>query len=339
MKKLQNNLYISTQGSYLHKENETLVIDVEKKKVGQLPIHAIQGINCFGNVMVSPFLIGFCGEKGVNLAFFTEYGRFLGRFNGKQTGNVLLRKAQYKIAETQPEPIARNMIAAKITNSRSVLYRHIRNHGENPEMQQVITQITDALSRVKRAETIDSIRGIEGEVAALYFSVFNELILPKQQTDFSFTKRSKRPPLDPVNALLSFLYSVVGNDIAAALQGVGLDPQVGFLHQDRSGRSSLAQDVLEEFRAWLVDRLVLSLINKRQIKASDFTTEISGAVILKDEARKTLLQAFQERKQEEIQHPFTEEKTPIGLLPHIQALLLARHLRGDLETYPPFVPR
>ena len=337
MKKLQNNLYITTQGAYLHKEQETLVIDVEKKKVKQLPIHSIQSINCFGNVMVSPFLVGFCGENSVNLAFFTEYGRFLGRFHGKQTGNVLLRKAQYKMAETQPEPIARNIIAAKITNTRSVLYRHLRNHGENAAIKPVITQISEALYRLKKAETLDTIRGIEGEVAACYFSVFNQLILPKQKTDFSFTKRSKRPPLDPVNALLSFLYSVVGNDIAAALQGVGLDAQLGFLHRDRPGRSSLAQDILEEFRAWFVDRLALSLINKRQIKASDFTDGVSGAVTIKDEARKTLLQAFQERKQEEIQHPFIEEKTPIGLLPHIQAMLLARHLRGDLETYPPFI--
>ena len=339
MKKLQNNLYITTQGAYLHKERETLVIDVEKKTVTQLPIHPIQGISCFGNVMVSPFLVGFCGENGVNLAFFTEYGRFLGRFNGKQTGNVLLRKAQYKIAETRAEPIARNIIAAKITNSRSVLYRHIRNYGENPAVKQVITQISSALYRLKKAETLDTIRGIEGEVASLYFSVFDQLILSKQKEDFSFTKRTKRPPLDPVNALLSFLYSLVGNDIAAALQGVGLDAQVGFLHRDRPGRSSLAQDILEEFRAWFVDRLALSLINKRQIKSSDFITGISGAVTLKDEARKTLLNAFQERKREEIQHPFTEEKTPIGLLPHIQAMLLARHLRGDLEAYPPFIPR
>lgn len=339
MKKLQNNLYITTQGAYLHKERETLVVEVEREKVGQVPIHAIQGIFCFGNVMVSPFLMGFCAENSVHLAFFTQYGRFLGRLQGKQSGNVLLRKAQYQRAETSPEDIARNVIAAKISNARAVLYRRLRNHGDHPDIKQAIIQISSALNRLNKAETLDTIRGIEGEAASFYFGSFNELILSSVDEAFAFKKRTRRPPLDRVNAMLSFLYSVVGNDISAALQGVGLDPQVGFLHQDRPGRDSLAQDILEEFRAWFVDRLVLSLVNRKQIKANDFEVEASGAVKFKDEGRKKVLTALQERKQEEVVHPFLGEKVPIGILPHIQALLLARHLRGDLEVYPPFVPR
>jgi len=339
MKKLLNSLYITRQGAYLHKERETLVIEVEKEKILQLPIHAIQAIYCFGNVLVSPFLIGFCGEKGIHLAFFTQYGRFLGRFQGPQMGNVLLRKAQYQTAEKAPLSISRNIIAAKLYNSRAVLYRHQRNHGKNEKIQQAILQISSALNRLKKANTLDIIRGIEGEVASFYFGVFNEMILPKVASEFQFKNRTRRPPLDRTNALLSFLYSIVGNDISAALQGVGLDPQVGFLHQDRPGRDSLALDVLEEFRAWLVDRMVLSLINRKQIQSQDFEIEASGAVKLKTKARKNILTALQNRKQETIQHPYLKEKVEIGLLPHIQAQLLARHLRGDLAEYPPFTPR
>lgn len=339
MKKLQNSLYITRQGAYLHKERETLVIEVEKEKVMQLPIHAINAIYCFGNVMVSPFLMGFCGENGVHLAFFTEYGRFLGRLQGKQTGNVLLRKAQFRVAEQNPIDIARNMIAAKITNSRSVLHRHLRNHGKEQAVEQAILHLSSSLRRLEKAYSIDEILGIEGEAAANYFGVFDYLLLPGVSDDFKFDTRTRRPPLDPVNALLSFLYAVIGNDISAALQGVGLDPQVAFLHQDRPGRDSLAQDMLEEFRAWYVDRLVLTLINRKQVKASDFEKEMSGAVKMSDDARKTVLTALQTRKQETVMHPFLQEDVPVGLLPHVQSLLLARHLRGDLAAYPPFVPK
>lgn len=339
MKKLQNSLYITRQGAYLHKERETLIIEVEKEKVMQLPIHAIQSIYCFGNVMVSPFLMGFCGENGVHLAFFTEYGRFLGRLQAKQSGNVLLRKAQFRVAEQHPIDIARNMIAAKIANSRSVLHRHLRNHGKEQAVEQAIVNLSSSLRRLEKAVSIDEVRGIEGEAAANYFGVFDHLLLPSVSNDFRFDTRTRRPPLDPVNALLSFLYAVIGNDISAALQGVGLDPQVGFLHQDRPGRDSLAQDMLEEFRAWYVDRLALTLINRKQVKASDFETEMSGAVKMSDEARKMVLTALQTRKQETVMHPFLQEDVPIGLLPHVQSLLLARHLRGDLAAYPPFVPK
>lgn len=338
MKKLQNSLYINTQGAYLHKERETLVVDIAKEKVLQLPIHSISGIFCFGNVMVSPQVMGFCGERGVNLAFFTEYGRFLARVQGRQTGNVLLRRSQYKYADTRATEIARTLVAAKIQSQRQILQRHQRNYGKQDDVNQTIALLKSTVERLKIAKDLDIIRGLEGDAAARYFSVFNHLITEKSG-DFNFIQRTRRPPTDPVNALLSFFYAIVGNDISAALQGVGLDPQVGFLHRDRPGRDSLAQDILEEFRAYIVDRLVLTLINRQQIKAADFIYEASGAVKLKDTARKVVLQEFQARKQKTIIHPYLKEEIPLGLLPHAQALLLARHLRGDLEYYPPFLAR
>ena len=337
MRKLQNTLYITTQGTYLHKERETLVVEQDRKKVAQLPIHSIGHIFCFGNVLVSPFLMGFCGENNVNLAFFTENGRYLGRLQGRQSGNVLLRRAQYKRSELNPIPVARNIIAAKIQASNRVLQRQIRNHGENTELEKAINALNYSLQQLKTAENLELIRGIEGDAASRYFAVFSHLI--KQNSGFHFDGRNRRPPRDGVNALLSFLYSIVGKDISGALQGVGLDPQIGFLHADRPGRDSLAQDILEEFRAWWVDRMVLSLINRGQIKPDDFVTEASGAVALKPDARKLLFQTLQAKKQEKIKHPFLDEEVEIGLLPYIQAMLLARHLRGDLAEYPPFLMR
>ncbi|HGO5857015.1 TPA: type I-C CRISPR-associated endonuclease Cas1c [Mannheimia haemolytica] len=337
MRKLQNTLYITTQGSYLHKERETLVVQQECKKVAQLPVHSIGHIFCFGNVLVSPFLLGFCGENNVNVAFFSENGRFLARLQGRQSGNVLLRRAQYRVSEHAPVSIARNIIAAKIQASKRVLQRQIRNHGENAEIESVIKALNFSLSQLKNADNLDLIRGIEGDAAARYFGVFGQMI--KAESGFTFDGRNRRPPRDGVNALLSFLYSILGKDIAGALQGVGLDPQVGFLHADRPGRDSLAQDILEEFRAWWVDRMVLSLINRRQIKPDDFVYEAGGAVILKPEARKLIFQTLQAKKQEKITHPFLNEEVEIGLLPYIQAMLLARHLRGDLAEYPPFLMR
>ncbi|WP_233141647.1 type I-C CRISPR-associated endonuclease Cas1c [Aggregatibacter actinomycetemcomitans] len=337
MRKLQNTLYITTQGSYLHKERETLVVEQEKKKVAQLPVHSIGHIFCFGNVLVSPFLLGFCGENNVNLAFFTENGRFLGRLQGRQSGNVLLRRAQYRVSEQNPVPIARNIIAAKIQASKRVLQRQIRNYGENAQLQSAVDSLNVSLRQLAQAENLDEVRGIEGDAAARYFGVFNLLI--RENTGFHFGGRNRRPPRDGVNALLSFLYSVLGKDISGALQGVGLDPQAGFLHADRPGRDSLAQDILEEFRAWWVDRMVLSMINRLQIKPADFINEAGGAVTLKSEARKLLFQALQAKKQEKIVHPFLGEEVEIGLLPYIQAMLLSRHLRRDLAEYPPFLMR
>ncbi|WP_439294424.1 type I-C CRISPR-associated endonuclease Cas1c [Lonepinella sp. BR2882] len=337
MRKLQNTLYITTQGTYLHKERETLVVEQERKKVAQLPVHSIGHIFCFGNVLVSPFLMGFCGENNINLAFFTEQGRYLGRLQGRQSGNILLRRAQYRLSESNPVPIARHIIAAKIQASKRVLQRYLRNYGENSAVQAAVVGLNSGLQQLKHAQDLERVRGIEGEAAARYFSVFQYLIAEK--SGFAFDGRNRRPPRDGVNALLSFLYSILGRDISGALQGVGLDPQAGFLHADRPGRDSLAQDILEEFRAWWADRLALSLINRGQIKPQDFISESSGAVTLKAEARKLLFQSLQAKKQEKIVHPFLQEEVEIGLLPYIQAMLLARHLRGDLAEYPPFLMR
>lgn len=336
MRKLQNTLFITTQGCYLHKERETLVVELERRKLAQLPVHAIANIFCFGNVLVSPFLLGFCGENNVNLAFFTEYGKYLGRLQGTQSGNVLLRRAQYRLSETNPVPIACHIIATKIQASRRVLQRHIRNYGEDKELNEVVHMLEASLRQLQKSDCLETVRGIEGDAASRYFAVFGRLI---RQKEFSFDGRNRRPPRDPVNALLSLLYSVLGKEISGALQSVGLDPQVGFLHADRPGRDSLAQDILEEFRAWWIDRLVLSLVNRKQMQISDFVTEASGAIQLKDDSRKHLFQALQAKKQEKIIHPYLQEEIEIGLLPHIQALLLARHLRGDLAQYPPFLMR
>lgn len=336
MKKMLNALYITRQESYLHKERETIVIKNGDEKLGQFPSVNIGSITCFGQVSVSPFLMGYCADKGIGLAFYTEYGRFLARVQGRQTGNVLLRRAQYRWADNPEKAvsIARLMVAAKIANSRSVLLRELRNHGGNSALSQAVEKLAISLRRVKNAQTVAEAMGMEGDAGAVYFSVFNELI---RDSGFAFGGRVRRPPTDPVNALLSFVYSLITQECLSALQGVGLDPYVGFLHQDRPGRASLALDILEEFRAPWADRFVLTLINRRQIQLSDFITEGSGAVRLSDDARKSLLVAYQERKQAEVMHPYLQEQAPIGLLPHCQALLLARHIRGDTEFYTPYL--
>lgn len=339
MKKLQNSLYVTRQGAYVHKERETIVIEHERQKLMQVPIHSVSGLFCFGNVLVSPALMGFCGEKGVNLAFFTEYGRFYGRLQGKKAGNVLLRRAQYHSDDKMTLEIARSLVAAKLVGERNVLLRHLRNHGVVRAVERAIKHLAASIRLARSVDNLESLRGIEGDAAATYFSVFELLINEGLREDFPFAGRNRRPPRDPVNALLSFVYAILGQDISAALNGVGLDPQVGFLHADRPGRDSLSQDLLEEFRPWLADRLVLSLINRRQLKASDFIAESSGAVRISDAARKQVLVAYQERKQQEVMHPFLKEKVPVGIIPHLQAMLLARHLRNDLERYPPCVLR
>jgi CRISPR-associated protein Cas1 len=336
MKKLLNTLYITRQESYLHKERETIVIKQGKEKLGQFPAISINNILCFGQVSVSPYLMGFCGEQGIGLAFYTEYGKFLARVQGKQTGNVLLRREQYRWADDNDKSvkIARLMVAAKITNGRSVLMRELRNHGENKILSAAISKLVVSLRRAKHAQVVSEAMGIEGDAASTYFGVFNELL---RGSGFDFGGRVRRPPTDPVNALLSFAYTLITHECSSALQGVGLDPYVGFLHQDRPGRVSLALDLLEEFRAPWADRFVLTLINRKQIQSKDFITEASGAVRLTDNARKTLLTAWQERKQVEIMHPYLAEQVPVGLLPHCQAMLLARHIRGDTEYYPPYL--
>ena len=337
MKKLQNTLYLSTQGSYLHKERETLVVEHDGKKLGQLPMHALANIVCFGRIMVSPALMAATAEKGIGLTFLTEYGKFLANVQGPQSGNVLLRRAQYRLSDEAPITIARHMIAAKIENSRQVVMRSARNYGKNPAFTDATKQLKNSLRQVQHESDLDRLRGIEGDAANRYFGVFNEMIRPESRLSFAFEGRSRRPPTDAVNALLSFSYTLLTYEISSAMQTVGLDPHVGFLHRDRPGRVSLALDMLEEFRAPLCDRFVLSLINRRQVKKSDFAVEASGAVLLKDKSRKGFLKAWQERKQTEVTHPYTNEKIPVGLAPYIQCQLLARALRSDLEFYPPFI--
>lgn len=335
MKKLINTLYITKQESYLHKDRETIVIKQGKIKLAQFPALSIGNILCFGQVSVSPFLMGYCGEQNIGIAFYTEYGRFLARVQGKQSGNVLLRRTQYRWADDPSAClyIAKLIIAAKIANSRAVLLRERRNHGDNPKLTLAIDKLAASQRGVKSAQSIDQLMGVEGDAASGYFNVFNELL---RQNGFDFHTRNRRPPTDYVNALLSFVYTLISHECSSALQGVGLDPYVGFLHTDRPGRLSLALDMLEEFRAAWADRFVFTLVNRQQVKAKDFVTEASGAVRLTDAARKTLLVAWQERKRVEVIHPYLQESVPVGLLPHCQAMLLARHIRGDTEHYTPY---
>lgn len=341
MKKLQNSLYITRDGAYLHKERETLLIEQtvegQRQKLLQVPIHSVGNIFCFGNVMVSPQLMGFCGEQGTQLSFFDAHGRFLARVVGRQTGNVLLRRTQFQLEESRKTLLARHMVVAKIQSSRRVLLRQLRTYGADLRLQAAADRLRQIVAELPAIHDLDRIRGLEGEAASHYFGVFDQLITPKSQ--LRFNGRSRRPPKDPVNAVLSFLYAIMSKEISGALQGVGLDPQAGFLHAERPGRDSLALDLLEEFRAPVVDRLVLTLINRQQLQQDDFDSDMLGGILLKNDARKRVLQAWQARKQEEINHPFMGEKVAIGLLPHIQAMLLARHLRGDLADYPPYVMR
>lgn len=342
MKRLLNTLYVTGQGSYLGREGETIYVRQERQTKLSLPIHTIGGIVCFGNVTVSPFLMGFCGEKNVEISFLTERGRFLARVAGQTTGNVLLRKAQYRRSDSEERSleIARVMVGAKIANARTVLVR-ARREGKvtrDDAFDVVIGDMAKALGRAKDAKALAQLRGSEGEGARSYFSVFDELIL-HQKDVFSFSERSRRPPLDEVNAMLSFAYTLLVHDLRSALEAVGLDPYVGFLHRDRPGRPSLALDLMEEFRSFLADRLVLTLINRKQIRGKGFERQSAGGVFMDDGSRKTLLTAYQQRKQEELQHPFLGESVKIGLLPHVQAQLLARHIRGDLDAYPPFLYR
>ncbi|MCH9692861.1 MAG: type I-C CRISPR-associated endonuclease Cas1c [Gammaproteobacteria bacterium] len=336
MKKLLNVLYITRQESYLHKERETIVIKQGDEKLGQFPALSLGSILCFGRVSMSPFLMGYCAENCISIAFYTEYGRFLAQVQGRQTGNVLLRRTQYRWADSEERSteIARLIVAAKIANSRSILLRELRNHGNSPALSGAVDRLGASLRRVRTAKSVEEARGIEGDAASSYFSVFDKLL---RGSGFTFSGRTRRPPTDPVNALLSFFYSLVTQECVSALQGVGLDPYVGFLHKDRSGRASLALDLLEEFRAPWADRFVLTLVNRRQVRPEDFVIEASGAVRLQDDTRKKLLTLYQERKQVELTHPYLQEQVSIGLLPHSQALLLARHLRGDTECYTPYV--
>lgn len=339
MRKLLNTLFVTTQGAYLSKKDETVLVRVEEETKLRLPIHTLEGIVCFGQVSCSPFLMGFCCERGVGLSFCTEHGRFLARAVGKVSGNVLLRKAQYKTSEDQSSSarIAQNIIIAKVANCRQVVQRGIREDHilENDALLNTSQMMARILEELRSQLDMESLRGKEGEAARCYFSSFGALITAEKDA-FHFSGRNRRPPLDRVNALLSFVYTLLCHDVVSALESVGLDSQVGFLHRDRPGRPSLALDLMEELRSVLADRLVLTLINRRQINSSGFKTAESGAVIMDDETRKTVIVAYQQRKQDEIIHPFIEEKIPLGLVPYTQSILLARHLRGDMDGYPPF---
>jgi CRISPR-associated protein Cas1 len=338
MKKLLNTLYVTTQGAYLHQEGETVVASVDHADVLRLPIHTLSGIVCFGQVSCSPPLLGLCGERGVHVSFLTEWGKFLARVTGPVSGNVLLRREQVRRAEDIAAAceLARSFVLGKLANSRTVLQRTQRDHGPDPVITHSVDAIADVIRRVQRATDTDTLRGLEGEAANHYFDAFDGMIL-SQRDAFSMQTRSRRPPLDPLNALISFLYTILAHDCEAALESVGLDPQIGFLHALRPGRPSLALDLMEEFRSILADRVALSLINLNQITGKGFTTTESGAVMMDSATRKTVLQTWQKKKQETIQHPFLDEKVEVGLLPYAQALLLSRHLRGDLDAYPPFL--
>jgi len=341
MKKYLNTLFITTQGAYLSKEGETVVVSVEKETKLQVPIHTLSGIVCFGQVAMSPFLMGFCAENNVAVSFLTEYGRFLASIRGKVSGNVLLRREQYRKADDENfcQKIAKYFLAGKFANGRSVLRRSLRDHRDkiNADAVEASAQrLTYAIGQLERNYTLDELRGLEGDSAHSYFSVFDHLIVV-QKDGFKFEERNRRPPLDNVNCLLSFIYTLMMHDIRSALETVGLDPAVGFLHRDRPGRSSLALDMVEEFRPFLADRLVLSLINLCQVDKKGFNKSDSGAVMMNDETRKSVLVAYQTRKQEEIMHPFLNEKMSVGLLFYAQALLLARFLRGDIDGYPVFI--
>ena len=341
MKKHLNTLFVTTQGAYLAKEGESVIVRVEKQTRLRIPVHTLGGIVCFGNVGCSPFLMGFCAERDVAISFLSEYGRFLARVQGPVSGNVLLRREQYRKADdmTFSAQMARSVLTGKVANCRTVLRRALRDHSDKLDTDQVSQasrQISGSLKRLQEDVPLNSLRGIEGDAAHVYFKVFDHLITSQKQ-DFFFQDRNRRPPLDNVNCLLSFLYTLVMHDVRSALESVGLDPAVGFLHRDRPGRPGLALDLMEEFRPFIADRLTLSLINLSQVQKKGFKKSESGAVLMDDETRKTVLVAYQKRKQDEIFHSFIEEKVTIGLLFHMQALLLARCLRGDLDGYPTFI--
>ena len=342
MKRHLNTLFVTTPRSYLRKEGQSVVVRVDKQTKLRVPIHNISSIVCFGRVSCSPVLMGFCAQSGVAISFLTEFGRFLASVNGYSPGNVLLRREQYRQADDHiaSAEIARSILIGKIHNSRTV-YRRAARDATNPKQKDILSNTADRIATSIHALTIapadlDSLRGIEGDSANTYFHNFKQLFT-SDSPSFSFHNRNRRPPRDPVNALLSFLYTMLTHDARAACEAAGLDAAVGFLHRDRPGRPSLALDLIEELRPIFADRLALSLINRQQIQPKHFDIIETGAVLLKDDPRKTVLAAYQQRKQDTITHPFLGEKITLGILPHIQARLLARYLRGDIDAYPPFL--
>ncbi len=341
MKKLLNTIYATTEGSALRKDGENLVAEIDGAERARVPLHMLASVVAFGPVLLTPALIGACAERGITLVLLDRQGRFQARIEGPVSGNVLLRRAQYRLAETG-EDIVRSIVMGKIANQRAVIRRGLRDYGTemNPDARAALDGASDRMAMILRRvqlkdDSIDLLRGSEGEAANLYFSAFDHLIR-SPDPELRWTGRSRRPPLDGMNALLSFLYTLLTHDCRSACEAVGLDPAVGFLHRDRPGRPSLALDLMEELRAPLADRLALSLVNRRQLRTGDFRRMESGAVLLSDDARKLVLTAWQERKKEERLHPFLQEKAPFGLVPYLQAQMLARHLRGDIDAYPPW---
>ena len=341
MRKLLNTLYVTSENSYLGVDGENVVVYDEKKEIGRLPLHNLDGIVCFGYRGTSPALMGACAERSISLCYLSPQGKFLARVTGKTKGNVLLREQQYFSSkdENVSLAIAKNCIIGKVYNARWVLERAIRDHRmqiDEERVKKASDTLKENLKLIQNAETKEQLRGYEGESASIYFGVFDELIL-QQKKDFKFNGRNKRPPQDNVNAMLSFVYTLLTNQIASALECVGLDPYVGYLHTDRPGRASLALDMIEEFRAVYADRFVLSLINKKIVNSKNFSRKENGAVLMDDDLRKKILIEWQERKKEVITHPFLKEKVEWGMVPYVQAMLLARYLRGDLDGYPVFL--
>lgn len=343
MKRHLNTLYVLTQGAYVAKEGETAVVRVDREPRLQIPLLSVGSLVFFGQVSCSPALMHACAERSISISFLSERGRFLARLVGPTHGNVLLRREQYRRADNEAasREIATAIIAAKVMNGRMSILRALRDRPDCAgagALRATVAQLSALVTQLASCDSLDAARGIEGAAAREYFAALDSMIV-QQKDAFYYRARSRRPPLDRFNALLSFIYTIAMHDVVAALECVGLDPAVGFLHRDRPGRPGLALDVLEELRTWLADRFVLSLINLRQVTATDFESRESGAVLLNESGRRTVLAAYQKRKQEELVHPFLEEKVTIGLIPYIQAQLLARHLRGDLDGYPPFVWR
>lgn len=342
MKQLLNTLYVMTQGAYLSLDHETVRVEVGGELKLQVPLHHLGSIVTVGNVMISPFFLGKCGDDGRAVVILDRNGRFKCRMVGKTTGNVLLRQVQHDAVcdAAKTTTIAAAMTAGKVKNARNVLMRSARE-ADSPEEENILRRSADiqaeALFHLKTPRDTDHVRGLEGEAAAAYFDVFQLMMKPAERESLPMNGRNRRPPLDPVNALLSFLYTLVLNDCISGLEAVGLDPQLGFLHVPRPGRPSLALDLMEEFRAFLADRLAITLINRKQVTIEHFEPRPGGAVYLNEKGRKEVVAAYQKRKQEEVEHQLLAEKTPIGLLPHLQARLLARHLRGDLESYLPYI--
>lgn len=338
MRKLFNTLYVIQPTSYLYKDGQSVVISVEQKDLFRIPIINLESIVTFGYAGCSPGLMKLCVDNGVSLSFFTPNGKFIARMQGGIKGNVILRNRQYEISKNEEESIkiAKIIIASKIYNQRAVLMRFQRDYGRDPAVSEAISELLKMQYNALNTECKESLRGIEGLAASIYFSVFASLIT-QQKKDFIFEGRNRRPARDAVNAMLSFSYTMLANEITSALESVGLDPYIGVFHAVRPGRTSLSLDILEEFRAYLCDRFVLSLINRKQIQLNDFIHQGTEGIVMTDKGRKTFISAWQSRKQEEIIHPYLEEKVKIGLLPFVQAKLLARHFRGELDAYPPFL--